>query len=242
MIDGSVLMARRREKHAVPYYPDYKTSVPRSPNLPLLSMESTPSEEYGPRFGDSTIGPLDNNLILNYSQGKELAIGERIRVHGRVLDENSHPVPNTLIEIWQANAGGRYRHIKDTYFAPLDPNFGGCGRTLTDEYGFYEFLTIRPGVYPWPNRANDWRPMHIHFSVFGHSFGQRLITQMYFEGDPLIKRCPIVATIPDKTQIERLVAPLDMQNSRGMDYLAYKFDIVLRGRRQTVFENKLEGM
>ena len=242
MTDGSALMARRREKHPDPYYPDYKTTITRSPNLPLLSMESTPSEEHGPRFGHSMIGPLDNNLITNYSKGKAPAIGERIRVHGQVLDENSQPVPNTLIEIWQANAGGRYRHIKDTYFAPLDPNFGGCGRTLTDENGYYEFLTIRPGAYPWPNRANDWRPMHIHFSIFGHAFGQRLITQMYFEGDPLIELCPIVATVRDRTQIDRLVAPLDMQYSRGMDYLAYKFDIVLRGHRQTMFDNKPEGM
>ena len=242
MTETSALMPRRREKHPVPLDVDYKTSVTRSPSLPLLSMESTPSEETGPRFGHSLIGPLDNNLICNFTQGQALAIGERIRVHGRVLDENGRPVPQTLIEIWQANAGGRYRHIKDTYFAPLDPNFGGCGRTLTDDNGFYEFMTIRPGAYPWPNRANDWRPMHIHFSIFGHGFGQRLISQMYFEGDPLIDRCPIAATIKDRGQLERLVAPLDMQNSRGMDYLAYKFDIVLRGRRQTMFENKPEGM
>jgi protocatechuate 3,4-dioxygenase beta subunit len=235
-------MARQRALHPLPYDPDYKTSVTRSPKLPLLSMESTPSEESGPRFGHSLIGPLDNNLIVNYSQGKALAVGERIRVHGRVLDETGRGIPETLVEIWQANAGGRYRHVKDSYFAPLDPNFGGCGRTLTDETGYYEFMTIRPGAYPWPNRANDWRPMHIHFSVFGHAFGQRLITQMYFEGDPLIDRCPIVHTIKDRGQIDRLVAPLDMQNARGMDYLAYRFDIVLRGRRQTMFENKPEGM
>ena len=185
---------------------------------------------------------LDNNLITNYTQGKALALGERIRVHGQVLDENARPVPDTLIEIWQANAGGRYRHIKDTYFAPLDPNFGGCGRTLTDANGSYEFFTVRPGAYPWPNRANDWRPMHIHFSIFGHAFGQRLISQMYFEGDPLIELCPIVATVRKRSQLERLIAPLDMQNARSMDYLAYKFDIVLRGYRQTKFENKPQGM
>ena len=242
MTDLGPLMPRRRDMHPLSHYPDYKTSVTRSPTLPLLSMESTPSEETGPRFGHNTIGALDNNLILNFTQGAHLAIGERIRVHGRVLDETGRPVPNTLIEIWQANAGGRYRHIKDTYFAPLDPHFGGCGRTLTDEYGAYEFMTIRPGAYPWPNRANDWRPMHIHFSIFGHAFGQRLISQMYFEGDPLIERCPIVATVQDRGQIEGLVAPLDMPGSKPMDYLAYKFDIVLRGRRQTMFENKPEGM
>lgn len=242
MTNTAPLMPRRREMHPDPYSPDYKTSMTRSPSLPLLSMESTPSEETGPRFGHSLIGALDNNLISNYTQGKALAVGERIRLHGRVLDESGRPVRNTLVEVWQANAGGRYRHIKDGYFAPLDPNFGGCGRTLTDDNGFYEFMTIRPGAYPWPNRANDWRPMHVHFSLFGHAFGQRLITQMYFQGDPLIDLCPIAATVRNRSQLDTLVAPLDMQNSRGMDYLAYKFDIVLRGSRQTMFENKLEGM
>ncbi len=242
MREATALLPRRREMHPVAYYPEYKTSAVRSPSLPLLSMESTPSEEHGPCFGHSAIGSLDNNLITNYTQGKALALGERIRVHGQVLDENARAVPDTLIEIWQANAGGRYRHIKDTYFAPLDPNFGGCGRTLTDANGGYEFFTVRPGAYPWPNRANDWRPMHIHFSIFGHAFGQRLISQMYFEGDPLIELCPIVATVRKRSQLERLIAPLDMQNARSMDYLAYKFDIVLRGYRQTKFENKPQGM
>jgi protocatechuate 3,4-dioxygenase beta subunit len=242
MRDTAALMPRRREVHPVTSCPDYKTSVPRAPSLPLLSMESTTSEETGPQFGHSLIGPLDNNLIMNFTQGKSPAIGERIRVHGHVLDETGRAVPNALIEVWQANAGGRYRHVKDTYFAPLDPHFGGCGRTLTDEGGYYEFMTIRPGAYPWPNRANDWRPMHIHFSIFGQAFGQRLISQMYFEGDPLIDRCPIAATVRDRSHLSRLVAPLDLQHSRGMDYLAYRFDIVLRGRRQTMFENKREGM
>ena len=236
------LMPRRREVHPVPYWPEYKTSGTRSPSLPLLSMESTPSEETGPRFGHSLIGPHDNNLIVNYTQGAASAVGERIRVHGRVMDETGRGVPQTLVEIWQANAGGRYRHVKDTYFAPLDDSFGGCGRTLTDDDGRYEFMTIKPGAYPWPNRANDWRPAHIHFSIFGHAFGQRLISQMYFEGDPLIDRCPIAATLQDRSQLDRLVAPLEMQQSRGMDYLAYRFDIVLRGQRQSMFENKPEGM
>ncbi|MAS13737.1 MAG: protocatechuate 3,4-dioxygenase subunit beta [Nitratireductor sp.] len=242
MSDLGPLIPRNRAVHPAPYAEDYKTSVTRSPNLPLLSMESTPSEETGPVFGAELIGELDNNLILNWSKGLAPAVGERILVHGRVLDENCRPVPNALIEIWQANAGGRYRHVKDTYFAPLDPNFGGCGRTLTDESGYYEFLTIRPGAYPWPNRANDWRPMHIHFSIYGQSFGQRLVTQMYFEGDPLIAHCPIAATVRDRSHLDRLVAPLDLSKSRPLDFLAYKFDIVLRGRRQTMFENKLEGM
>ncbi|MGB2200915.1 MAG: protocatechuate 3,4-dioxygenase subunit beta [Pseudooceanicola atlanticus] len=240
--DHGPLIPRNRDAHPPAYDIDYKTSVPRSPRWSLLSMESTPSEETGPRFGHSLLGEWDNNLIMNWTRGKSPAVGERILVHGRVLDETGRPVPDTLVEIWQANAGGRYRHKKDTYFAPLDPNFGGCGRTITDENGYYEFLTIRPGAYPWPNRANDWRPMHIHFSIFGHSFGQRLISQMYFEGDPLINHCPIAATIKDRSQLDTLVAPLDFSKSRPLDFLAYKFDIVLRGSRQTMFENKLEGM
>lgn len=242
MTDLGPLIPRNRAAHPVAYDTEYKTSVTRSPNLPLLSMESTLTEETGPRFGHGLLGPLDNNLILNFSKGAAPAIGERILMHGRVLDELGRPVPQTLLEIWQANAGGRYRHVKDGYLAPLDPNFGGCGRTITDENGYYQFLTIRPGAYPWPNRANDWRPMHIHISVFGHSFGQRLITQMYFEGDPLIDRCPIAATIKSRSQLDRLVAPLDMAHARPLDFLAYRFDIVLRGRRQTMFENKPEGM
>jgi len=240
--DPGPLVPRNRAIHPVPYDPDYKTSVPRSPRWPLLSLESTITEETGPVFGHNLLGALDNNLILNFTHGAAPAVGERVRVHGRVMDEMGRPVPNTLVEIWQANAGGRYRHIKDTYFAPLDPNFGGCGRTLTDDEGHYEFLTIRPGAYPWPNRVNDWRPMHIHFSIFGSGFGQRLISQMYFQGDPLIDLCPIANTIKDHGQLDRLVAPLDMAGSRPMDYLAYQYDIVLRGRRQTMFENKPEGM
>ena len=242
MADGGHLIPRDRSAHPPAYSPDYKTTIARSPRWSLISMPSTPTEETGPVFGHNMIGEWDNNLIMNFTKGKAPAVGERIRVHGRVLDESGRPVPNTLVEIWQANAGGRYRHVKDTYFAPLDPNFGGCGRTLTDENGYYEFMTIRPGAYPWPNRGNDWRPMHIHYSIFGHSFGQRLISQMYFEGDPLIDHCPIAATILDRGQLESLVAPLDFAQSKPLDYLAYKFDIVLRGRRQTMFENRPEGL
>jgi protocatechuate 3,4-dioxygenase beta subunit len=242
MADGGHLIPRDRSAHPPAYTPDYKTTIARSPRWSLISMPSTPTEETGPVFGQNLIGEWDNNLIMNFTKGKAPAVGERIRIHGRVLDESGRPVPNTLVEIWQANAGGRYRHVKDTYFAPLDPNFGGCGRTLTDENGCYEFMTIRPGAYPWPNRGNDWRPMHIHYSIFGHSFGQRLISQMYFEGDPLIDHCPIAATIQDRGQLESLVAPLDFAQSKPLDYLAYKFDIILRGRRQTMFENRSEGL
>ena len=236
------LMPRDRDWHPPAYTPGYKTSVKRSPTYALISLQNGPAERTGPVFGHNQLGALDNDLILNYAKPGEGPIGERIIVHGRVLDEGCRPVRNALVEFWQANAGGRYRHKKDTYLAPLDPNFGGCGRTITDENGYYEFLTIRPGAYPWPNRANDWRPMHIHISIYGHAFGQRLISQMYFEGDPLIDRCPIAATIKSRSQLDRLVAPLDMAHSKPLDYLAYKFDIVLRGRRQTMFENQLEGM
>ncbi|SEP11239.1 protocatechuate 3,4-dioxygenase, beta subunit [Salinihabitans flavidus] len=220
---------------------DYKTSVARSPQYALLSLDNTVSEITGPVFGHNDIDPIDNDLILNYAQSGEMPIGERIIVHGRVLDENARPVPNTLVEIWQANAGGRYRHRKDTYLAPIDPNFGGCGRTLTDADGYYHFRTIKPGAYPWRNWRNDWRPAHVHFSVFGSGFAQRLITQMYFEGDPLIARCPIANTIPGPAALEQLIAPLDHKATVPFDSIAYKFDIVLRGRRSTLFENRPEG-
>ncbi|KPL52928.1 protocatechuate 3,4-dioxygenase [Prosthecomicrobium hirschii] len=231
---------RDRSLHPPQYTPGYKTSVARSPRYALLSLENTISEMTGPVFGHNDIDPIDNDLIKNYAKTGD-PIGERIIVHGRVLDESGRGVPNTLVEIWQANAGGRYRHKKDTYLAPIDPNFGGCGRTLTDENGFYFFRTVKPGAYPWRNYVNSWRPAHIHVSVFGTSFVQRLITQMYFEGDPLIKVCPIVNTIPDPQAIDQLIAPLDMNAAIPLDCLAYKFDIVLRGRRSTLFENRLEG-
>ena len=233
--------ARDRAWHSPALTPGYKTSVLRAPQRALLSLDGTISETTGPVFGHSMIGELDNDLILNYAQPGESAIGERIIVHGRVLDERARPVAGALVEFWQANAGGRYRHKKETYLAAIDPNFGGCGRAITDEDGHYHFRTVRPGAYPWPNGINDWRPAHIHFSIFGHGFAQRLITQMYFEGDPMIWKCPIVGTIPDKAAIEQLIAPLDWGNTIPMDSRAYKFDIVLRGRRSTMFENKLEG-
>jgi len=240
MSDDGPFQHRDRGWHPPAYTPQYKTSVLRSPQQPLLSLDNTISEMTGPVFGHSKIGPLDNDLIHNYAKTGD-AIGQRIIVYGRVLDENARPVPGALLEFWQANAGGRYRHKKETYLAVLDPNFGGCWRAITDEEGRYSFRTIKPGAYPWPNGVNDWRPAHIHFSIFGHAFAQRLITQMYFEGDPMIWQCPIVRTIPDKVAIEQLVAALDRNNTTPMDSLAYKFDIVLRGRRSTMFENRTEG-
>ncbi|KFE33914.1 protocatechuate 3,4-dioxygenase subunit beta [Thioclava atlantica] len=236
------LFPRQAGLHPPAFTPGYKTSVLRSPQRALISFGSGPSEETGPAFGHVKLGEHDNDLLLNHARPGQSAIGERIIVHGRLLDEGGRPIPGALIEIWQANAGGRYRHKKDGYLAPLDPDFGGCGRAITAEDGSYVFRTIKPGAYPWPNGPNEWRPAHIHFSIFGHSFGQRLISQMYFEGDPLIARCPIAQTIPDKEALNRLVAALDMAETKPMDAIAYKFDIVLRGRRQTHFENRLEGM
>ncbi len=232
---------RDRDRQPPALTPDYKTSVSRSPQYALISLENTVSEITGPVFGQNDIDPLDKDLLHNYAKPGESAIGERIILHGRVLDENARPVPNTLVEIWQANAGGRYRHRKDTYLAPVDPNFGGCGRTLTDDNGYYYFRTVKPGAYPWRNRVNNWRPAHVHVSIFGSAFCQRLITQCYFEGDPLIPICPIVNTIPDPDAIEQLTAKLDLNATIPLDTIAYKFDIVLRGRRSTLFENRLEG-
>ncbi len=222
--------------------PPYKTSLKRSPQAALIALPSSLGEETSPVFGHDILGPLDNDLILNFAQPGESAIGPRIIVHGRVLDETGRPVPGALLEFWQANAGGRYRHKKEGYLAPLDPNFGGCGRTITGEDGSYEFRTVMPGPYPWPNGMNDWRPAHIHFSLFGHGFAQRLITQMYFEGDPLIPLCPIVGVLKSQAAVDALTAPLDMTRTVPMDARAYKFDMVLRGRRQTHFENRPEGM
>lgn len=231
---------RNRDRHPPALTPNYKTSVARSPRYSLISLEQSVSEISGPVFGDGDFGPLDHDLIKNYAKNGD-PVGERIIVHGRVLDENARPVPKTLVEIWQANAGGRYRHKKDTYLAPIDPNFGGCGRTMTDDDGYYFFRTVKPGAYPWRNMVNNWRPAHIHVSIFGAAFSQRLITQLYFEGDPLIALCPIVQTIPDPDAIDAMTAKLDLNATIPLDSIAYRFDIVLRGRRSTLFENRLEG-
>jgi protocatechuate 3,4-dioxygenase beta subunit len=232
---------RDRDWHPRPLDPRYKSSVLRAPQRALISFPNTISEIAGPAFGHGMLGELDNDLLRNFAKPGESAIGERIIVHGRVLDERGKPVPGVLLEVWQANAGGRYRHKKDGYLAALDPNFGGCGRCISDDEGRYEFRTVRPGPYPWPNGVNDWRPSHIHFSVFGSGFAQRLVTQMYFQGDPLIPLCPIVRTIKDEAAIASLVALADMQDNVPFDARAYRFDIVLRGRRSTLFENRMEG-
>jgi protocatechuate 3,4-dioxygenase beta subunit len=239
--ETGAFFARDRAWHPPALTPRYKTSILRSPQKALISFGNTLSEMTGPAFGHAALGELDNDLTLNFARPGESALGPRIIVHGRVLDERARPVPGVLIEFWQANAAGRYRHKNDGYLAPLDPNFAGIGRAISDPDGAYNFRTIKPGPYPWPNGVNDWRPAHIHFSIFGSGFAQRLITQMYFEGDPLIPLCPIANGIPDKRALEQLIAPLDMALTIPMDAMAYKFDIILRGRRSTLFENRLEG-
>jgi len=226
--------------HAPALTPGYKTSVLRSPRLALISIEQTLSEITAPQFRPEELGPLDHDLILNYAKDG-LPIGERIIVHGFVRDELGRPVPNALVEVWQANAGGRYRHRNDRYLAPIDPNFGGCGRMLTDAEGYYRYRTVKPGPYPWRNRINDWRPAHIHYAISGDGWCQRLITQMYFEGDPLIASCPIMQTVPTEEQARGLIALQDVSAFVPLDSRAYRFDITLRGRRATLFENFVQA-
>jgi protocatechuate 3,4-dioxygenase beta subunit len=230
---------RDTTSHPPAYTPQYKTSVLRSPRLALISLQQSLSEVTAPVFRADELGPLDNDLILNYAK-EGLPIGERIVVHGYVHDQLGRPVKNALVEVWQCNASGRYRHKKDQYIGALDPNFGGCGRMLTDENGYYAYRTIRPGPYPWRNRVNDWRPAHIHYAISGDGWVQRLVTQMYFEGDPLIRSCPILGVAPSEEQIRGLIALQDIGAFVQLDSRAYRFDIVLRGHRATLFENHVQ--
>jgi protocatechuate 3,4-dioxygenase beta subunit len=211
----------------------YGSTQLRSPNEPLIVVPQTLSEITGPTFGADFVGLGDNDLT-RIAQAD--AIGERIIVSGRVLDENGRPVPDALIEIWQANAAGRYLHKRDQHDAPLDPNFSGEGRTVTDAHGRYQFKTIKPGAYPWGNHYNGWRPQHIHFSLFGRAYATRLVTQMYFPGDPLLEFDPIFQCIPDTKARNRLVATLDWETTVPDYALGYRFDIVLRGRNATPME------
>jgi len=214
-------------------YPKYRSTLLRAAVKPLVVLPHTLSEISGPVFGHENVGKTDNDLTL---QGAQDPLGERIIVTGRVLDDNGRPVSGTLIEVWQANAAGRYHHPGDSHHAPLDPNFTGAGRTLTDENGVYRFVTIKPGAYPWRNHQNAWRPAHIHFSVFGTAFATRLVTQMYFPGDPLFPIDPVVNSIPDEKARERLIANFDLEIAQPEWALGYRFDIVLRGREATPFE------
>ena len=233
--------SRDRQWHPDAFTPAYRSTILRSPKQKLVMLEQSLSETTGPVFGQASLGALDHDLIRNFANPGESPIGERIIVHGHILDENGKGIPGALMEVWQANAGGRYRHKNDSYLAALDPNFGGCGRVLSDENGYYAFRTIKPGPYPWPNGGNDWRPAHIHYSLFGSGFAQRLITQIYFEGDPHIPLCPIVNSINDPKAIDQLTARLDMEHTVPMDIRAYRLDVILRGRNSTLFENRMEG-
>jgi protocatechuate 3,4-dioxygenase beta subunit len=184
-------------------------------------------------YGHDDISETDADLTRQHAG---VPLGERIIVTGRVLDDGGHPIPHTLIEIWQANSAGRYFHNDDDHRAPLDPNFNGAGRTLSDANGTYCFVTIKPGAYPWLNHDNAWRPAHIHFSLFGPAFATRLVTQMYFPGDPLFAFDPVFQSIPDQKARERLIANFDVQITQPEWALGYRFDIVLRGREATPFE------
>jgi protocatechuate 3,4-dioxygenase beta subunit len=233
------LQRRDRGAHPPALAPGYRSTVLRAPSRPPLSIAPSIVDLAAVVLPDSPPGSADRDLIGNFGPGE--AIGERIVVHGRVNDANGAPIPGALLEVWQANAGGRYRHAGDAYRAPLDPNFGGSGWCTTDAEGRYWFRTILPGPYPWRNDGSNWRPAHIHFSIFGRAFAQRLVTQMYFEGDPLIPLCPLVGTLRDAAAADRLVARLDIENQGPFDHLTYRFDIVLRGARATFLENAPEA-
>ena len=216
-----------------PYlYPEYRSTVLRAPRRSLLTLPETQSELTGPVYGDDAVGELDSDLTRQFGGEPQ---GERIIVTGRVRDGDGRPVRSALVEIWQANAGGRYRHEGDRHPAPLDPNFGGAGRCLTDDEGRYRFVTIKPGAYPWRNHNNAWRPAHIHFSLFGRAFTNRLVTQMYFPGDPLFELDPIFRSVPEKAR-ERMVSSFDIETTRPEWALGYVFDVVLRGPAATPME------
>jgi protocatechuate 3,4-dioxygenase beta subunit len=215
-------------------YPEYGSTRLRVPKKPLIQLPHSLSETTGPLYGHNQIGETDNDLTR---QCKGEPIGERIIVAGKVMNEDGRPVPNTLIEIWQANAAGRYIHTRDQHPAPLDPNFIGAGRTVTDDEGNYRIVTIKPGAYPWRNHPNAWRPAHIHFSLFGPALVTRLVTQMYFPGDPLMANDPISQSIRDPRALARLISQYDLGLTEPEWALGYRFNFVLRGRESTPFED-----
>ena len=215
-------------------WPDYKSSVLRGPRQPLVPIARSLAEVSGPVYGAGDVGPLDHDLVRNGAKDGE-PLGERIVVTGRVLDEDAKPVAHTLIEIWQANAAGRYIHKADQHDAPLDDNFFGGGRCVSDAEGRYRFYSIKPGAYPWGNHDNAWRPNHIHFSLFGPGFATRLVTQMYFPGDPLLQLDPIFLATPQAYR-DLLVARFSIDVTEPGYALGYEFDIVLRGARATPME------
>ncbi|WP_119274428.1 protocatechuate 3,4-dioxygenase subunit beta [Taklimakanibacter deserti] len=217
-------------------YPAYRSTVLRAPAKPLVPLKQALSKRSLAVYGHGGIGPDDHDLTRNARRSGE-PLGERIIVSGRVLDERGRPIPQVLIELWQANAAGRYIHKTDQHQAPLDPNFFGGGRCVTDTEGRYRFLTVRPGAYPWGNHANAWRPSHIHFSLLGSSIVSRLVTQMYFPGDPLVAHDPIFQGTPEKAR-ERLISRFSLAVTEEGFALGYDFDIVLRGSAETPFEGR----
>ena len=223
-----------RPEHPLNDSPGYRSTALRHPKEPLVIIPKTLSELTGPVYPYGWLEPTDTDLTRQHAG---TPLGERIIVEGRVLDDRGRPVPDTLVEIWQANAAGRYPHDADQHPAPLDPNFSGAGRILTDGEGRYRFTTIKPGAYPWANHSNAWRPAHIHFSLFGSCFLSRLVTQMYFPGDPLLPLDPIFNAVPDERARERMIAAFDLSVTQPEWALGYRFDIVLRGDGATPFES-----
>ena len=215
--------------------PIYRSTPLRGPTKPLIPIRQSLSELTGPVYGQDCLGPLDADLTRNGMKTAE-PLGERIIVTGRILDEDGRGIANTLVEVWQANSSGRYIHVVDQHPAPLDPNFFGGGRCVTDAHGRYRFMTIKPGAYPWGNHPNAWRPQHIHFSLFGPSFVTRLVTQMYFPGDPLFALDPIYQSAPAAAR-ERMVAKFSIDVTEPDFALGYVFDIVLRGHNATRMEH-----
>jgi protocatechuate 3,4-dioxygenase beta subunit len=234
MDDSDFYLPIAEGTHPKPLTPAYGSTVKRAPIQPPIILPQTLSEITGPALGGSYVREGDSDLTR---QHKGEPLGERIIVEGRVLDENGRPVPKALVEMWQCNAAGRYAHALDQHDAPLDPNFSGNGRAVTDENGFYRFITIKPGAYPWRNHHNAWRPAHLHFSLFGASLLTRLVTQMYFPGDPLLPFDPIYNSVPDREVRERLIAKFALESTKAEWALGYQFDIVLRGRNATPMEN-----
>jgi protocatechuate 3,4-dioxygenase, beta subunit len=213
--------------------PEYRSTRLRAPGRSLLVLPSALADTSGPAFGHGTVGEYENDLTRQHD-GEPL--GERINVSGTVVDRDGRPIRNALIEIWQANSAGRYIHAVDRHPAPLDPNFTGAGRCMTDDQGRYRFVTIKPGAYPWGNHPNAWRPAHIHLSLFGRAFTDRLVTQMYFPGDPLFAYDPIFQSVRDPRARERLISSFDLETTEPEWALGYRFDIVLGGSDATPIE------